>query len=175
MCGHSLPSGLRESERLPEPIFTPATKNTEGHDINIDKSTAALLVGEDRVARVEELSLAVYEEAAAFAEQRGLILADTKMEFGIDPIGDVVLGDELLTPDSSRFWPADGYAPGGPQPSFDKQYVRDHLETLDWAKTPPGPELPPEVVEGTQRRYFEAYERIVGEPFGDYLQRMGVT
>jgi len=175
VCGHSLPSGLRESERLPEPIFTPATKNTEGHDINIDTSTAALLVGEDRVARVEELSLAVYEEAAAFAEQRGLILADTKMEFGIDPIGDVVLGDELLTPDSSRFWPADGYAPGGPQPSFDKQYVRDHLETHDWAKTPPGPELPPEVVEGTQRRYFEAYERIVGEPFGDYLQRMGVT
>ena len=175
VCGHSLPSGLRESERLPSPIFTPATKNTEGHDINIDRATAQLLIGEERVAKIEELSLAVYEAGAAFAQQRGLILADTKMEFGIDLTGDLVLGDELLTPDSSRFWPADGYAPGGPQPSFDKQYVRDHLETLDWDKTPPGPELPAEVVEGTQRRYFEAYERLVGEPFGDYLQRMGVT
>ena len=175
VCGHSLPSGLRESERLPEPIFTPATKNTEGHDINIDTSTAALLVGEDRVARVEELSLAVYEEAAAFAEQRGLILADTKMEFGIDPIGDVVLGDELLTPDSSRFWPADGYAPGGPQPSFDKQYVRDWASGTGWDKTPPAPAIPDDVVARTREFYVAAYERLVGEPFGDYLQRMGVT
>jgi phosphoribosylaminoimidazole-succinocarboxamide synthase len=175
ICGHSLPSGLREADRLPEPIFTPATKNTEGHDINIDRSAAELLIGEERVARVEELSMAVYEAAAAYAEQRGLILADTKMEFGIDQTGGVVLGDELLTPDSSRFWPADGYQPGGPQPSFDKQYVRDHLETLDWDKTPPGPELPAEVVEGTQRRYFDAYDRLVGEPFENYLQRMGVT
>jgi phosphoribosylaminoimidazole-succinocarboxamide synthase len=175
VCGHSLPSGLRESERLPSPIFTPATKNTEGHDINIDKATARLLVGDERLDRLEELSLAVYDAAAATAAEKGLILADTKMEFGIDQLGDLVLGDELLTPDSSRFWPADGYEPGGPQPSFDKQYVRDHLETLDWDKTPPGPELPPEVVEGTQRRYFEAYERLVGEPFEAYLQRMGVT
>jgi phosphoribosylaminoimidazole-succinocarboxamide synthase len=175
VCGHSLPAGLRESEQLPHPIFTPATKNIEGHDLNIDKDTARLLVGDERLDRLEELSLAVYDAAASIAAEKGLILADTKMEFGIDQVGDLVLGDELLTPDSSRFWLADGYEPGGPQPSLDKQYVRDHLETLDWDKTPPGPELPPAVVEGTQRRYFEAYERLVGEPFETYLQRMGVT
>jgi phosphoribosylaminoimidazole-succinocarboxamide synthase len=177
ICGIELPEGLEESQQLPEPIFTPATKAEVGdHDENVDFDRAAEIIGDRALLEeLRRLSIAVYELGAAHARERGIILADTKFEFGRRADGTIVLGDEVLTPDSSRFWPADGYAPGGPQPSFDKQYVRDHLETLDWAKTPPGPELPPEVVEGTQRRYFEAYERIVGEPFGDYLQRMGVT
>ncbi len=174
VCGHSLPDGLREADRLPNAIFTPATKNTAGHDINISRSDARLLVGDERLDRIEQLSLAIYEEGAAYALERGIILADTKLEFGIDQSGEVVLGDELLTPDSSRFWPVEGYAPGQSPPSYDKQFVRDHLETLDWDKTAPGPELPPDVVEGTRGRYLEAYERLTGEPLAEYLRRMGV-
>src|SRR5215471_5082264 len=166
VCGHSLPSGLRESARLPHPIFTPATKSTSGHDINIDCQTAALLVGdEQRYQRLEQLSLDIYEYAAAYAAERGIIIADTKLEFGIDQTGDLVLGDEVLTPDSSRFWPSDGYEPGRPQPSFDKQFLRDWLERQEWDKQAPGPELPDEVVEGTRSRYAEAYLRLTGEPF----------
>jgi phosphoribosylaminoimidazole-succinocarboxamide synthase len=175
VCGHVLPDDLQEGVRLPRPLFTPATKSSEGHDINIDRAAAGLLVGEERLERLEQLSLAIYEQGAAHAHSCGIILADTKLEFGLDDAGRLVLADELLTPDSSRFWPADDHRPGRPQPSFDKQFVRDYLETLDWDKTPPGPELPAEVVEGTRRRYVEAYERITGEPFEQYLRRMGVT
>jgi phosphoribosylaminoimidazole-succinocarboxamide synthase len=174
VCGHSLPDGLREADRLPHPIFTPATKNSEGHDINISRADARLLVGDERLDRVEQLSIQIYEEAAAYALERGIILADTKLEFGIGATGELVLGDELLTPDSSRFWPVEGYAPGQSPPSYDKQFVRDYLETLDWDKTAPGPELPADVVEGTRGRYLEAYERLTGEPLAEYLRRMGV-
>jgi phosphoribosylaminoimidazole-succinocarboxamide synthase len=174
VCGHVLPPGMRQSERLTRPIFTPATKAVSGHDINIDRAAAALLVGEERFEQVERISLDLYETAAAYALERGLILADTKFEFGIAPDGTLVLGDELFTPDSSRFWPADGYEPGRSQPSFDKQFLRDWLESQLWDKTPPGPELPPDVVAGTRGRYTEAYERLTGEPFEAYLQRMGV-
>jgi len=175
VCGHRLPRGLRLGDRLPEPIFTPATKAASGHDENISREAAAALVGDDRLRRLEQLSLAVYAEAAAHAEACGILLADTKREFGLDGDGALVLADELLTPDSSRFWPADGWEPGRPQPSFDKQYVRDWLETLDWDKTPPGPDLPPEVVLGTRGRYVDAYTRLTGEPFEDYLGRMGAA
>jgi phosphoribosylaminoimidazole-succinocarboxamide synthase len=176
VCGHSLPPGLRESARLPHPIFTPATKSTTGHDINIDGQTAALLVGdEQRYQRLEQLSLDIYEYAAAYAAERGIIIADTKLEFGIDQTGDLVLGDEVLTPDSSRFWPSDGYEPGRPQPSFDKQFLRDWLERQEWDKQAPGPELPGEVVEGTRSRYAEAYLRLTGEPFSAYLRRNGAS
>jgi phosphoribosylaminoimidazole-succinocarboxamide synthase len=176
ICGHRLPAGLQESDRLPEPIFTPATKATSGHDINIDAATAALLVGdEQRYQSLERMSLDIYEHASAFARDRGIIIADTKLEFGIDPTGELVLGDEVLTPDSSRFWPADGYQPGGPQPSYDKQYLRDWLEARGWDKRPPAPELPDDVVSGTRDRYLEAYQRLTGEPFSAYLQRNGVT
>jgi len=174
ICGHDLPPGLPESGQLPYPVFTPATKATEGHDINIDLETAAVLVGQERLEQLQRISLDLYLEAAAYALERGIIVADTKFEFGLDADGGLVLGDEVLTPDSSRFWPADGYAPGRPQASFDKQYLRDWLETLDWDKTAPGPELPDEVVEGTRGRYVEAYERLTGEPIGAYLRRMGV-
>jgi phosphoribosylaminoimidazole-succinocarboxamide synthase len=174
VSGHALPRGLQQSERLARSIFTPATKATSGHDINIDRASAALLVGEERFEEVERISLDLYEMAAAYSLERGLILADTKFEFGIAPDGTLVLADELFTPDSSRFWPADGYRPGGPQPSFDKQFLRDWLEAQPWDKTPPGPELPPDVVAGTRERYIEAYERLTGEPFTAYLQRMGV-
>jgi phosphoribosylaminoimidazole-succinocarboxamide synthase len=174
VCGHALPRGMRQSERLARPIFTPATKATSGHDINIDRAAAALLVGQERLEELERISLDLYETAAAYALERGVIIADTKLELGIAPDGTLVLGDELLTPDSSRFWPADGYEPGRPQPSFDKQFLRDWLETQSWDKTPPGPELPPDVVAGIRGRYTEAYERLTGEPFEAYLQRMGV-
>jgi phosphoribosylaminoimidazole-succinocarboxamide synthase len=173
VCGHELPAGLRESDRLPRAIFTPATKAAEGHDINIDRETASLLVGAERYDELERISLDLYEAAAGYALERGIVIADTKFEFGLLPDGTLVLGDEALTPDSSRFWPVDGYEPGGPQASFDKQYLRDWLETLDWDKAPPGPELPDAVVEGTRSRYVEAYERLTGEPFSVYLQRMG--
>jgi phosphoribosylaminoimidazole-succinocarboxamide synthase len=175
VCGHRLPRGLREADRLPEPLFTPATKAASGHDQNIDAEAAATLVGRDRLERGAALALALYTDAAGYAGERGIIVADTKVEFGVDEAGELVLADELFTPDSSRFWPADGYAPGRAQPSFDKQYVRDWLETLDWDKTPPGPELPADVVAGTRARYVEAYERLTGEPFARYLERTGAA
>jgi phosphoribosylaminoimidazole-succinocarboxamide synthase len=169
VCGHSLPEGLEESARLPEPIFTPATKAQEGHDENIDRSQAAALVGDNRFAEVERVSLELYDFAAGYAAERGIILADTKFEFGTDESGTLILADEIFTPDSSRFWPADEYAPGAPQPSFDKQFVRDYCETLDWDKTDPGPELPEHVVAGTRARYVDAFERLTGVPFDRYL------
>ena len=171
VCGHRLPEGLLEASQLPTPIFTPSTKATDGHDENIDREAAARLIGEGRFDELERISLEVYTHAAAYARERGIIIADTKFEFGLDESGQVVLGDEVLTPDSSRFWPADTYAPGSSPQSYDKQYVRDWLETQDWDKTPPGPELPANVVEGTQARYREAYERLTGESFDAYLTR----
>jgi phosphoribosylaminoimidazole-succinocarboxamide synthase len=175
VCGHRLPAGLRESDRLPEPIFTPATKAQSGHDENITGAQAAALVGAERFAQVERLSIALYRFAADYARARGIIIADTKFEFGLDRDGRLMLGDEALTPDSSRFWPADGYAPGGPQPSYDKQYVRDYCEKIGWGKTYPGPELPPDVVAGTRRRYVEAFERLTGIRFDDYLKNPSVV
>jgi phosphoribosylaminoimidazole-succinocarboxamide synthase len=173
--GHVLPSGMRESDRLPEPIFTPATKAQEGHDENIDAARASELVGEERFREVERVALELYAFAAAFALERGIIIADTKFEFGIDEEDRLVLGDEALTPDSSRFWPADEYMPGGTQPSFDKQFVRDYCESLGWDKTAPGPELPDDVVAGTRARYVEAFERVTGIPFDDYLADPGIV
>jgi len=173
VCGISLPDGLVESDRLPEPIFTPATKAATGHDVNISLDEAAEIVGRGLAERLKELTLAVYEHAAEVAEGRGIILADTKFEFGFAD-GELILCDEVLTPDSSRFWPADRYAPGGPQPSFDKQYVRDWLDASGWNHEPPPPELPGEVVQNTAARYREAYDRLTGEPFDRYLRRMGV-
>jgi phosphoribosylaminoimidazole-succinocarboxamide synthase len=169
VCGHTLPVGLRESERLPKPIVTPATKAQSGHDENIDALAAADLVGDDVYAEVERIALELYRFAAEHAESRGIILADTKFELGLDPEGVLVLGDEALTPDSSRFWPAAGYAPGGPQPSYDKQYVRDYCERLGWDKTDPGPEVPADVVAGTRARYVEAFELLTEIAFADYL------
>jgi phosphoribosylaminoimidazole-succinocarboxamide synthase len=173
VCGHALPDGLREADRLPRPLFTPSTKATEGHDANIDRAAGVALVGEQRFDEIERLSIELYRTAADYALERGIIIADTKFEFGIGADGRVVIGDEVLTPDSSRFWPVDEYAPGGSPPSYDKQYVRDWLETLDWDKTPPGPEIPADVVEGTRNRYVEAYERLTGRPFADYLAETG--
>jgi phosphoribosylaminoimidazole-succinocarboxamide synthase len=169
VCGHHLPAGLTESAQLPEPIFTPATKATTGHDENIDRERAADLVGAARFEEAERLSLQLYRFAAEHARRRGIIIADTKFEFGVDESGELVLGDEALTPDSSRFWPADEYRPGGPQPSFDKQFVRDYCESLGWDKTPPGPTLPDDVVAGTRARYIEAFERVTDIAFEDYL------
>jgi phosphoribosylaminoimidazole-succinocarboxamide synthase len=169
VCGHRLPAGLRESDRLPEPIFTPATKAQTGHDENVSRAEAAELVGAERLAEAERLSLELYRFASDYARERGIVIADTKFEFGTDRAGRLVLGDEALTPDSSRFWPADQYAPGGPQPSFDKQFVRDYCERTGWDKTPPGPELPSEVVAGTRARYVEAFERLTGIGFDVYL------
>ncbi|HZT45419.1 MAG TPA: phosphoribosylaminoimidazolesuccinocarboxamide synthase [Gaiellaceae bacterium] len=167
--GRTLPEGLHESDRLPEPIFTPSTKATTGHDENIDAEQAAALVGEERFEEVERTALDLYRFAAEHAAARGIIIADTKFEFGLDADGALVLADEAFTPDSSRFWPADEYAPGGAQPSFDKQFVRDYCESLGWDKTPPGPELPGDVVAGTRARYVEAFERLTGLAFDDYL------
>jgi len=169
VCGHSLPPGLRESERLPEPIFTPATKATEGHDENIDEERAAELCGPELYGAAKEASLALYRFASEHAESRGIVLADTKFELGVAPGGGLVLGDEALTPDSSRFWPREAYEPGRSQPSFDKQFVRDWCEETGWDKTPPGPELPDEVVTGTRARYVEAFELLTGIPFDRYL------
>jgi phosphoribosylaminoimidazole-succinocarboxamide synthase len=168
VCGHVLAEGLRDSDRLPEPIFTPATKALEGHDENIDRDRAAELVGRERLDEVEETAIALYRFASEHAAERGILIADTKFEFGLDD-GNLVLGDEAFTPDSSRFWPADEYEAGRPQPSFDKQFVRDYCESLGWDKTDPGPELPREVIAGTRARYVEAFERLTGIPFGDYL------
>jgi len=173
VCGHALPAGLREAAKLPEPLFTPSTKATEGHDANIDRAGGIALVGEERFDEIERISIELYRTAADHALERGIIIADTKFEFGVDEQDRIVIGDEVLTPDSSRFWPVDEYAPGGSPPSYDKQYVRDWLETLDWDKTPPGPEIPANVVEGTRARYVEAYERLTGEPFQAYLSETG--
>jgi phosphoribosylaminoimidazole-succinocarboxamide synthase len=167
--GHRLPEGLTESAKLPRPIFTPSTKASEGHDENIDAAAAAELVGDERFAQVEETALALYEHASSYAAERGILIADTKFEFGLDENGRLVLADEAFTPDSSRFWPADEYRPGGAQPSFDKQFVRDYCETLGWDKTYPGPELPDDVVDGTRARYVEAFETLTGIAFEDYL------
>jgi phosphoribosylaminoimidazole-succinocarboxamide synthase len=161
ICGIPLPAGLRESDRLPSAIFTPSTKATTGHDENISFDEAATLVGGELAERVRAVSLEIYRRAAEYAEPRGIILADTKFEFGL--VGDQLIWiDEALTPDSSRFWPAEGYQPGRAQPSFDKQYVRDYLERIGWNKQPPGPELPAEVVEATQAKYREAYRQLTG-------------
>ncbi|MGJ5816839.1 phosphoribosylaminoimidazolesuccinocarboxamide synthase [Paludibaculum fermentans] len=161
VCGIQLPAGLKESDQLPEPIFTPAFKAQSGHDENITFEKAAQLAGQDVVTRLRDLTLGIYSKAAAYALTRGIILADTKFEFGF--IGDTLtLGDEVLTPDSSRFWPASEYKPGGAQPSFDKQFVRDYLETLTWNKQPPAPSLPADVIEKTSDKYREAYEKITG-------------
>jgi phosphoribosylaminoimidazole-succinocarboxamide synthase len=167
--GQALPEGLRESDRLPEPIFTPSTKATTGHDENIDAEQAIALVGRERYQQVERAALELYRFASDHAAARGILIADTKFEFGLGADGEVVLADEAFTPDSSRFWPADEYAPGGPQPSFDKQFVRDYCEELGWDKTPPGPELPDDVVAGTRARYVEAFERLTGVAFDDYV------
>ena len=166
--GHRLPEGLEESAKLEHPIFTPSTKAAEGHDENIDAAAASELVGDERFAEVEETALALYSFASSYAAERGIIIADTKFEFGLDD-GQLVLADEAFTPDSSRFWPADQYRPGGAQASFDKQFVRDYCETLGWDKTAPGPKLPEEVVEGTRARYVEAFETITGIEFDAYL------
>ncbi|MDQ3991417.1 MAG: phosphoribosylaminoimidazolesuccinocarboxamide synthase, partial [Actinomycetota bacterium] len=174
VCGIELPDGLVESDRLPEPIFTPATKAAEGHDINISFEEAAEIVGEGLAHRLREVTIALYEFARDLAAQRGIILADTKFELGFAG-GDLILCDEVLTPDSSRFWPADRYAPGGPQPSFDKQYVRDWLDASGWDHEPPPPELPQDVVAQTAARYREAYERITGQSFADYLRDVGAS
>ncbi len=162
VCGIALPPGLRESDKLPEPIFTPATKAQSGHDENISIDEAARLVGQETAEELKRLTLDVYARAAEYARERGIIIADTKFEFGrVD--GELVLADEVLTPDSSRFWPADLYEPGRPQPSFDKQYVRDYLESIRWNKQPPAPALPPEVVQKTSEKYLEAYSRLSGK------------
>ena len=171
VCGIALPEGLRESDRLPEPIFTPTTKAAEGHDEPLTAEQAANLVGDERFAEVERISIALYRAAAAYAAEKEIIIADTKFELGLDDQGQIVLADEAFTPDSSRFWPADEYEPGGPQPSFDKQFVRDYAASLGWDKTPPGPELPEEVVAGTRARYLEAFEQITGVVFDEYAAR----
>jgi phosphoribosylaminoimidazole-succinocarboxamide synthase len=160
---------LRESDRLGEPIVTPATKATEGHDLNITEADAEELCGRDRYRAAREAALALYRFAAAYAEQRGILLADTKFELGVDGDGVVTLADEALTPDSSRLWPAAGYSPGRPQPSFDKQFVRDWCLATGWDRTAPGPELPADVVAGTRARYVEAFELLTGIPFDRYL------
>jgi phosphoribosylaminoimidazole-succinocarboxamide synthase len=175
LCGHRLPTGLRQGERLPEPLFTPSTKAGVGeHDQNIGAEQGRDLVGGERYDELQRVSLALYRHAAAHAAGRGILLADTKFELGLDAGGRLVLGDEALTPDSSRYWPADGYAPGGSPPSFDKQYVRDWLERQPWDKRPPGPALPDDVVAGTAARYREAYERLTGARFAGYLEQQGV-
>ena len=172
VSGVELPPGLRESDRLPEPIFTPSTKATEGHDEAIDFAAVAALIGPEHAAAVRDASLAVYDAVADHARERGIILADTKFEFGLDAAGVLTLGDEICTPDSSRFWPAEGYEPGHPQPSFDKQFVRDWASGTGWDKAPPAPAIPDDVVEQTRERYVTAYERLADEPFGAWLDRV---
>ncbi len=177
VSGVHLPAGLRESDRLPEPVFTPSTKAETGHDQNIDFDTLVSLVGGPVAERARDIALAVYRRGAAHAERRGILLADTKMELGLVPGPDqrLLLIDEVMTPDSSRFWAADAWQPGRPQASFDKQFVRDWLLRQDWDRTPPGPDLPADVVEGTRSRYVEAYERLTGASFADYLATDIVT
>jgi phosphoribosylaminoimidazole-succinocarboxamide synthase len=162
LCGVTLPPGLRESDRLPQPLFTPATKAESGHDENISEAQAAQVVGPELLARLKALTLALYAFGVDHAASCGIILADTKFEFGLTDAGELLLIDEMMTPDSSRYWPADLYAPGGPQPSFDKQYVRDYLEAIAWNKQPPVPSLPPDVVTRTRDKYLDAYRRLTG-------------
>jgi phosphoribosylaminoimidazole-succinocarboxamide synthase len=162
VCGIRLPDGLVESSELPEPVFTPATKAETGHDINISFDEAAKIVGAEVATKVRDMSLQIYKDARQYAKQRGIIIADTKFEFGLFD-GGLILIDEVLTPDSSRFWPADQYSPGRGQPSFDKQFVRDYLETLDWNKTPPAPALPADIVAKTQAKYLDAYKKLTGK------------
>jgi phosphoribosylaminoimidazole-succinocarboxamide synthase len=173
VCGIELPGGLTESAKLPEPIYTPATKAEIGeHDENIDFEGTVEILGDRGLAeRLRDVSIAVYEHVAAYARERGIILADTKFEFGFDADGTLTLGDEVCTPDSSRFWPAEGYEPGRAQPSFDKQIVRDWASSTGWDKTAPAPEIPPDVVALTQAKYVECYERLAGEPFDSWLAR----
>jgi phosphoribosylaminoimidazole-succinocarboxamide synthase len=176
VSGVALPEGLRESDKLPEPTYTPSTKAEEGHDEAIDFEQTVELIGDRALAeRVRDASLAVYDAIADHARERGVILADTKFEFGLDEDGELVLGDEVCTPDSSRFWPADEYEPGKGQPSFDKQYVRDWAAGTGWDKTPPAPAIPDDVVAATRERYVTAYERLAGEPFSAWLERAGAT
>jgi phosphoribosylaminoimidazole-succinocarboxamide synthase len=176
VSGIELPPGLRESDRLPEPIFTPSTKATTGHDEAVDFDGAVELVGDRAVAeRVRDVSIELYKSAADHARERGIILADTKFELGLDADGTLRLGDEVCTPDSSRFWPADQYEPGRSQPSFDKQYVRDWSSSTGWDRTPPAPSIPDDVVAKTREKYVEAYERIAGEPFGAWLGRAAAS
>lgn len=163
VCGIPLPKGLRESDRLPEPLFTPATKAESGHDENISEAAAAQVVGTGLLSRLKELTLALYAHGVAHAESKGIILADTKFEFGLTDAGELLLIDEVMTPDSSRYWPKDTYHPGGPQPSFDKQYVRDWLESIKWNKQPPVPSLPDEVIRNTRAKYLDAYRRLTGK------------
>jgi phosphoribosylaminoimidazole-succinocarboxamide synthase len=165
VCGHTLPAGLRQCDRLPEPLFTPATKAESGHDENISEQEAAAVLGDEIFARVKALTLALYTAGAEHAAARGILVADTKFEFGLveeDGAPRVILIDEVLTPDSSRFWPADQYAPGGPQPSFDKQFVREYLERIQWNKQPPVPSLPDDVVARTREKYLDAFRRLTG-------------
>jgi phosphoribosylaminoimidazole-succinocarboxamide synthase len=176
ISGIELPAGLTESERLPEPIFTPSTKASAGHDEAIDFDQATDLIGDAALARrVREVAIAVYRGAAGHAAQRGIILADTKFEFGLDPDGELVLGDELCTPDSSRFWPADAYEPGHGQPSYDKQFVRDWASSTGWDRTPPAPAIPDDVVAATRAKYLEIYERLTGEPLSAWLEQTSPT
>ncbi|MET0686356.1 MAG: phosphoribosylaminoimidazolesuccinocarboxamide synthase [Solirubrobacteraceae bacterium] len=176
VSGVRLPEGLQESEQLPEPIFTPSTKAEEGHDEAIDLAEAGRLVGSDELAaKLRDVSIAVYSAVAAHARERGVILADTKFEFGLDADGTLTLGDEVCTPDSSRFWPSDQYAVGRGQPSFDKQYVRDWASGTGWDKTPPAPAIPDDVVAATRDRYVTAYEKHAGEPFSAFLERVGAA
>ena len=163
VCGHKLPEGLPESAKLPAPLFTPSTKAEEGHDENITEDQVRDLIGAEHTALLRDTSLRLYSEAEEYARQRGIVIADTKFEFGLDKDGKLLLVDEVLTPDSSRFWPADEYAPGRSQPSFDKQFVRDYLETLDWDKKPPAPAIPTEIAEATTARYLEAYRLLTGK------------
>jgi len=163
VCGHKLPEGLQESAKLPEAIFTPSTKAEQGHDENITEDQVRDLIGEEQTARLRDTSLRLYTEAHNYARERNIIIADTKFEFGLDQNGELLLVDEVLTPDSSRFWPAESYEPGRSQPSFDKQFVRDYLETLDWDKKPPAPAIPPEVATATTARYLEAYRLLTGK------------
>jgi phosphoribosylaminoimidazole-succinocarboxamide synthase len=175
ISGHTLPAGLEESARLPEPIVTPATKATEGHDLNITEAEAEELCGREAYGAARAAALALYRFAADHAERRGIVVADTKFEFGLDGDGTVTLADEALTPDSSRLWPASAYAPGGPQQSFDKQFVRDWCVGTGWDRTAPGPELPAEVVAGTRARYVEAFELLTETPFDRYVADPGVV
>jgi phosphoribosylaminoimidazole-succinocarboxamide synthase len=163
VCGHKLPENLSESAELPQPIFTPSTKAEEGHDENISEEDVRSMLGDATANRLRDISLRLYKEAREYARQRGIIIADTKFEFGVDSSGETILIDEALTPDSSRFWPAETYSPGKSQPSFDKQFVRDYLETLDWNKQPPAPPLPEEISKATTDRYLEAYRLLTGE------------
>lgn len=173
VCGIKLPEGLTESDRLSEPLFTPSTKEETGHDINISEKEVANRIGEDATRKLKELTLTIYSKAADYALEKGIIIADTKFEFGTKD-GEIILIDEVLTPDSSRFWPKESYEPGRPQQSFDKQYVRDYLESLDWDKTPPGPELPRAVIERTSEKYLEAFKLLTGRDLEVWIANCGM-